>query len=247
MTTMAKTVLASPASDFPGAGDAPESRRDDATLTTGPPAGAESHAHHPDPRTMDQVRADLLCELLLTGIPTSFDVNAALGAITGRVQITVPALTLAGDDSAGPALLAGYGPIDPDIGRRLAALAPGWDRVFTDPYTGEPLAIDRYRPNAQLKRYLAARDEHCRAPGCRRRLHESDIDHTIAAADGGDTDHRNLACLCRRHHVTKHRTAWRIRQLGHGVVEWTGPSGRRYLDRPPATVRFVPAMESAPF
>ncbi|WP_298942952.1 HNH endonuclease signature motif containing protein [uncultured Microbacterium sp.] len=251
LTTMGRSVLggsgARRAEAESDAGTPPDGAASTTTLRTEPSLGAESTTHRPDPRTLDQVRADLLCELLLTGVPTSFDDNAALGAIMGRVQVTVPALTLAGDPTGGPALLAGYGPIDPDLARRIAGLAPGWDRVFTDPYTGEPLAVDRYRPSAQLQRYLAARDEHCRTPGCRRRVHQSDVDHTVAAADGGATDHRNLACLCRRHHVVKHCTAWRVRQLGHGVLEWTGPTGRRYIDRPPATVRFVPAIDVAPF
>lgn len=38
----------------------------------------------------------------------------------------------------------------------------------------------------------------------------------------------------------KHHTAWTVRQLGGGVLEWTSPTGRRYLDKPPAIVRFVP-------
>lgn len=251
LTTMGRSVLggagAGTAAEDVDASAPPDSADPTATLRIEPSLGTEPTTQRPDPRTLDQVRADLVCELLLTGIPTSFDDNAALGAISGRVQVTVPALTLVGDPTGGPALLAGYGPVDPDLARRIAGLAPGWDRVFTDPYSGEPLAVDRYRPSAQLKRYLAARDEHCRAPGCRRRVHESDLDHTLAATEGCATDHRNLACLCRRHHVVKHCTAWRVRQLGRGVLEWTGPTGRRYLDHPPATVRFVPATDVAPF
>lgn len=249
LTAIGRAVLngaGAPAESEPDTGGSP-TIPSSATVRTAPSLGAAPSAHRPDPRTLDQVRADLLCELLLTGIPTSFDDAVALGAITGRVQITIPALTLAGDPNGGPALLAGYGPVDSDLARRIAGLSPGWDRVFTDPYTGEPLAIDRYRPTAQLQRYLAARDEHCRAPGCRRRVHDSDIDHTIAAADGGATEQGNLACLCRRHHILKHHTAWRVRQLGHGILEWTGPTGRRYVDRPPATVRFIPASDTAPF
>ncbi len=62
------------------------------------------------------------------------------------------------------------------------------------------------------------------------------------------TDAANLCEFCRRHHILKHHTGWRVRQLGHGVVEWVGPTGRRYLDRPPAMVRFVPsAFGDAPF
>lgn len=199
-----------------------------------------------DRRTIDQRRADLLCDLLLTGTPTATGIDGALAGITARIQVTVPALTLAGDADGPPALLGGYGPIDGELARRLAGLAPGWDRVFTDPRTGAPLDVDRYRPSAHLSRYLAARDERCRTPGCGQLIHRCDRDHTIAAAVGGATTAENLAHFCRRHHICKHHTAWRVRQLGGGTLEWTGPSGRRYIDRPPAVVRFVPAAEDPP-
>ncbi len=194
--------------------------------------------HTIDDRTMDQLRADILCDVLLAGAPVAH--GDGLSAITAHVQITVPALTLAGRDD-GPALLAGAGPIDLETARRLAAGAPGWDRVLTDPFTGAVLAVDRYRPSASIVRFLAARDEHCRFPGCRRAAHRCDIDHTVDAALGGATAEDNLAHFCRRHHTLKHETAWNVRQLGGGVLEWTSPTGRRYDDRPPSTVRFVPS------
>jgi len=208
-----------------------------------------------DHRTLAQVRADILTDLLLTATPSTTATGAGIDTITARIQVTIPALTLAGDPTGGPALLAGYGPIDPALARRLAALAPGWDRVFTDPHTGDVLAVDRYRPSAHLIRYLTARDERCRTPGCTRPAHQCDRDHTTPAAGGGATAHHNLAHLCRRHHTVKHHTTWRVRHLptdtetvngnrsGNGTLEWTGPTGRRYLDRPPATVRFVPTPD----
>ena len=209
------------------------------TVITGP---AEEKEH----RTLAQVRADVFTDLLLTGHPSTAATGAGLESIAARIQVTVPALTLAGDPAGGPALLAGYGPIDPSLARRLAALAPGWDRVFTDPHTGDVLAVDRYRPSAHLIRYLTARDERCRTPGCTRPAHRCDRDHTTAAAHGGPTTHENLAHLCRRHHTVKHHTTWRVRHLGSGTLEWTGPTGRHYTDRPPATVRFVPDTTSEP-
>lgn len=214
---------------------------DTRTVTTGPSADAEPSADRPDPRTMDQLRADLFCDMLLTGAPSAYGTDGALAAIKARVQVTIPTLALAGE-SAEPALLAGYGPIDDDLARRLAGLAPGWDRVFFDVCTGEPLSVDRYRPSAAIKRFLAARDERCRAPGCNRPVYRCDADHTIAASVGGCTCDENLANFCRRHHICKHHTAWRVQQLGHGVIEWIGPTGRRYSDRPPAMVRFVPTI-----
>ncbi|MEU1970055.1 DUF222 domain-containing protein [Microbacterium sp. NPDC019599] len=190
-------------------------------------------------RTMDQLRADVLADLLLTGSPVAHGDGGALGAIQGRVQVTVPVLTLAGIDHE-PALLAGHGPIDAATARILAAGAPGWDRVLTDPITGVPLAVDKYRPDATLDRYLRARDEHCRAMGCTMPVWRCDTDHTKDAAHGGPTECCNLAHLCRHHHMIKHATAWLVRQLGCGVLEWTSPAGRIYVERPPAAVRFVP-------
>lgn len=194
-----------------------------------------------DTRTLAQVRADILADLLLTATPSTRATGAGIEAVTTQIQVTIPALTLAGDPNSGPPLLTGYGPIDAGLARRLAGLAPGWDRVFTDPTTGIPVAVDRYRPTAEIRRYLAARDERCRTPGCTRPAHRCDRDHTTAAAEGGPTAPDNLAHLCRRHHTVKHHTAWRVRHLGGGTLEWTSPAGRHYQDHPPGRVRFVPA------
>ncbi|BDV31170.1 HNH endonuclease signature motif containing protein [Microbacterium terricola] len=217
-----------------------------AAVVTAPAKDRESTDEPVDLRGLDEMRADVAADLLLAGAPTAHGDPAAMGAIRGHVQITVPALSLAGVERR-PAVLAGYGPISIDVARRLAASAPGWDRVLTDPFTGLPIAVDRYRPSAELKRFLHARDERCRFPGCRRRARRTDIDHTIDAALGGETSECNLACFCRRHHTLKHATEWRVRQLGAGVLEWTGPTGRSYLDRPPSTVRFVPDADPPPF
>ncbi len=201
-------------------------------------AGADvSEGVEVDPRSIDQLRVDILTDLLLTGGPAAH--GDGLDAVLARVQVTIPVLTLAGVGSQ-PALLEGHGPIDPDTARRMAAGAPGWDRVMTHPHTGEVLATDRYRPHAALDRFLKARDERCRAPGCRRPVHRCDIDHTLDAAKGGPTCPENNCHFCRRHHTLKHATAWTVRQLGGGVIEWTSPTGHIYRDRPPAVVRFVP-------
>jgi hypothetical protein len=199
-----------------------------------------------DDRTIDEVRADVFADLLLTGTPTGHGDPGSLSGITGRIQVTIPILTLAGAHEQ-PAILAGYGPVDADLVRTLAARAPGWDRVLVEARTGLPVGVDRYRPSAEQRRYLAARDEHCRFPGCRMPARRCDIDHTIDAAHGGPTDCGNLAHFCERHHVMKHHTAWTVRQLPGGILEWTSPLGRRYDDRPAPTVRFVPSGDPPPF
>jgi formylglycine-generating enzyme required for sulfatase activity len=68
-----------------------------------------------------------------------------------------------------------------------------------------------------------------------------EIDHTIDHHLGGPTDVGNCGGLCQRHHSMKQFTAWNVRQLGGGVLEWTSPLGETYTETPPApTVLFVP-------
>ena len=44
----------------------------------------------------------------------------------------------------------------------------------------------------------------------------------------------------------KQFTAWRVRQLGDGVLEWTSPLGRTYIDQPPPLgVHFRPVDDAA--
>lgn len=174
-----------------------------------------------DTRTTDQLRADLLADIALTGAPTGHDTEAGLlGEIRARVEVTVPVFTLMDDDTGGhnggsasgapPAELDGRSPIDTRTARLLAGDATGWERVLTHPITGALLAVDRYRPSDQLTRHLRARDQRCRFPGCNIAARRCDIDHTHAASDGGETCATNLAHLCRRHHTLKHHSLWRV-------------------------------------
>ncbi|MDL9980171.1 HNH endonuclease signature motif containing protein [Microbacterium sp. ASV49] len=251
-----------------------------------------------DRRTLDQIRADVLADLLLTGAPTGH--GAGLEAIRAIVHVTVPLEALVGaidaedaagttmsphgndvtaekrpDDRfdldlgadlgapgdprglgrversfspptrAGAAILSTFGAIPIATARTLAGHTPGWERVCLDATTGLPVAVDRYKPTARQRAYLTARDERCRFPGCVRPAHRCDLDHTHDAALGGATCVCNLAHFCRRHHTIKHHTAWTVRQLGGGVLEWRSPTGRRYEDRPPAMVRFMPSSGEA--
>lgn len=194
----------------------------------------------PDTRRLDEVRADVVCELLLTADPGADGVSVPEDALRANIQITIPVLALLGLSDE-PAQLAGHGPMDPETARRLAASAPGWDRILTHPITETVLTVDRYRPTPEQRRLLGLRDEHCRFPGCRQPTGRCDIDHTVAHAEGGSTDVRNLAHLCRRHHTLKHHSAWRVRQRPGGILEWTSPTGRVYDDKPARTLVFEPA------
>ncbi|WP_370651858.1 hypothetical protein [Microbacterium sp.] len=43
--------------------------------------------------------------------------------------------------------------------------------------------------------------------------------------------------------MLKHNTAWTVKQLPGGVLEWTSPTGRIYIDTPISTIEFAPDPE----
>jgi hypothetical protein len=208
-------------------------------------ATAVRAAEPADDRTMDELRADLLCDMALTGDPAAHAPAELLGGIRAEVCLTVPVTTLAGVGDA-PAMLDGTQPIDTEAALQLVGTASGWDRVLTHPVTGAVLAVDRYRPGADLRRYLRAIDQRCRFPGCMIPARRCDLDHIRDAAYGGPTEEGNLTDKCRRHHVLKHHTAWRSEKSRDGTIFWTGPTGRHYPDHTPGRVMFTPAPEAPP-
>lgn len=240
---------------------------DEGTADEGTADVSTTEEHDREARTVDQLRTDLLTDLVLTGTPTGHDTaDGLLGEIEARVEVTVPVMTLMGRDDATrqglpfvpgsvppragsvplPAELDGVVPIDTATARALAGLASGWDRVLTHPISGEMLAVDRYRPNARLRRHLRARDQRCRFPGCGIVARKCDLDHNHAAASGGATCESNLSAFCRRHHMLKHHSPWHVEQRPGGVLEWTSPTGREYIDRPPPQNTVVFTDESPP-
>ncbi|MGO4104849.1 DUF222 domain-containing protein, partial [Leifsonia sp. YAF41] len=208
-----------------------------------------------EPRTLTQLKADVLADLILDrdeaddgddADETDGDDAAATG--TGRtrrkrrrgikadVVILVPALTLLGRSDE-PPVLEGYGPIDLDTARELAGSAPGWLRVLTNPETGAFLSVgrDRYAPPADLRAALRLRDATCRSPGCSRAAADCDIDHSIPFWENGhrgETNLTNLASLCPKNHRDKHEIGWSYVQDDTGTITWTSPTGHRYTTEP---------------
>ncbi|QUW19429.1 HNH endonuclease signature motif containing protein [Agrococcus sp. Marseille-Q4369] len=197
-----------------------------------------------DPRTFDQYRLDALMETLLTGqVPEDLH---GINPIAATITVTIPATELLKQtDDDEPQLrfsgaLEGGALVDAATIRALASETITWERLFLHPVTGVPVAVDTYKPNRAMRRWLQRRDGRCRWPGCTNRVSRADADHTIAHANGGPTSIHNLAHLCRRHHLMKHATAWTVRQLDQGVLEWTSPTGKIYLDEPePAGPAFL--------
>ncbi len=146
------------------------------------------------------------------------------------VFVTVPVMTLLGGNT--PADLAGYGPIDPDTARKLAAHAPGFTRILTHPETGTVLSVgrDHYTVPQSLRTTILIRDKTCRHPGCNRPAPACDLDHTIPWHQGGTTSYDNLAALCRKHHKLKTDGYWHYHQPEPGTL--TSLTGKTYTTTP---------------
>lgn len=241
-----------------------------------------------DERTLPQLRADAMCDLLLDppgaapdAAPDAVFAGVASGGVSAgatsdectadetaplsrvhawpprrpmpnglagirpTIVLTVPVLALLGHGDE-PADLEGFGPIDIDTARQLAAQAPSFVRVLTHPETGAVLSVgrDRYRVPADLKTALVVRDETCRFPGCRRRATRCDVDHSTAWEHGGRTELCNLAHLCRKHHRLKHELGWTVTHDGGGALTWASPTGRHYRTEPARQVQ--PPGSAAP-
>jgi hypothetical protein len=177
-------------------------------------------------RTMDQIRADLLADLL-TG-------KGNLGKVGVTVGVTVPVMTLLGLSDE-PAMLDGMGPIDPATARKLTAEAPSFHRILTHPISGTVLDIDRVtlRIPADMRRWLQYRDQVCSMPGCGEPALFCDLDHTRDRQFGGKTKVGNLHHLCRKHHRMKHKTRWKVKQDPDGTIRWTSPTGYSQNADPP--------------
>ena len=195
----------------------------------------EGRGSQHDDRTLDEIRADILCDLLLDGVVPAHPKDVR--GIRPTVVVTVPALALLGADGDGPhepAIVEGVGPIPIERARELAGTATSWIRVLTHPETGVVLSVGRtrYRPPPDMVALTKWRAERCMAPGCGVPASRCQIDHSLAWEDGGETSVVNTAPLCQGHHTIKHHGGWRVIQTGDGSLLWISPSGRQYTVAP---------------
>ena len=97
---------------------------------------------------------------------------------------------------------------------------------------GEVLDVGRRRRTISpaLRRALAARDRHCRFPGCR--ATRCDVHHVRHWAQGGATALDNLVLLCRRHHRAVHEEGFRVVLGPAGETRFVRPDGRPLPEAP---------------
>lgn len=217
-----------------------------------------------DERTMGQWRyAALLAAFGIAPVgmpvPTAFsprspDAPATDGSVAvieaprPQVRVVIHLDTLLGLAQT-PGELEGYGPIDPELARELAADAD-WIRWVTDG-VGDVLIDEGRRrfPGARLARFLRARDRRCKHPSCGVRSRHCDADHLPTSyAQGGRTSAMTMAPTCPRHNRHREASGWTLADerphdpLGSPDPTWISPLGRRYQSPPPRplTTDFVP-------
>lgn len=211
-----------------------------------------------DPRTLEQLRADLAIDLL-TG-------QATAGAETGRdqhrqvgrwarpiINVTVPVQTLTGlSDEPGR---MGDQTLPASLVRHVAAQPEStWYRLLTDGPRGVELSTTAYRPTAAIWREVVARQPTCFAPTCDRPATACELDHA-EPYPRGETSTGNLGPGCVRHHRSKHVEEASLRRGPDGVLRYTTRAGLTHLvspaeqpvaDDPRSTELWGALLEAAP-
>jgi hypothetical protein len=165
----------------------------------------------PDPRSMGQRQADAL------GVALRFALGASRRTQPDRPHVVIHVRP----DS----VTADNGLSQAWVGRFLCDATV--ERVSHD-RNGRVLALGRMARTAPppLRRVLIGRDRCCVIPNCTVPAAYCDAHHVIWWERGGETQLRNLAMVCGRHHTETHAGIWEI-QMREGIP-WVKPP--RWLD-----------------
>lgn len=191
-----------------------------------------------DPRTLAQLRADILVDRV-TGRTVTEETKIML-------HLVMTDRTLFQGDSE-PAHLVGYGTVPASWARIVIAGREPADmehyrgmvslkRIYTHPDTGALTAMDsrsRQFPQA-LRQMINIRDRYCRTPYCNAPIKE--FDHVVQHSRGGETSALNGAGRCRACNATKEQAGWdeRVQDTGgrHTIVITT-PVGATFTSIAP--------------
>ena len=124
-----------------------------------------------------------------------------------------------------------------DTIRRLLCDSPMEAQVDGPDGTCVGVSRTQRNPPRWLRRRIHRRDrDHCRFPGCGRRIRQV---HHIQwwHRDQGPTDTWNLVGLCWAHHHLVHEGGWTLQGNADGELTFTSPHGRALTSRPPPLLR----------
>ncbi|HET8987279.1 MAG TPA: HNH endonuclease signature motif containing protein [Humibacillus sp.] len=187
-----------------------------------------------DPRTLEQLRADYLTGVAITGWP---DGDAGFAhqspSPAGQAVVVVPFETALGLSDL-PCELPGHGFISAQQAREIIT-APGsiWQTLLADPTTGRALALSPrgYRPTREMIEHVRAVDGTCRGPGCTVPARRCDLDHDVPWPHG-PTHVDNLTAKDRQHHRVKTAGWWHASRDDGAIVTWHTAAGRTYATHP---------------
>jgi hypothetical protein len=192
-----------------------------------------------DPRGRGQIMADTLVARA-TGAPTTD--GRPVAPVTINLVMSDHALITGAHDSAH---LDGYGPIPAGLARELIADNLDTDtstwlrRLYTSPETGQLVAMDSTSRlfRGALRTVIQLRDQFCRTPWCNAPIRHAD--HTVKAADGGETSAATGQGLCAGCNYAKEATGWRARpQPGPAhTIQTQTPTGHTYQSTAPPLLR----------
>jgi len=198
----------------------------------------EDETTNPDerPRAWGVARVDALVAAIRAA-GHALEATGSVPAVHGRTRIELgvivdlPTLLRLADH---PGEILGYGPIDPDYARLLAADAHTWRRWVLEPVTGHLIDLGRtkYRPSQELRDYILAAFPECSRPECDRHSAAGEIDHVTEWHDDGPTSAANLHALCRRDHIKKTNGLTSVRLNGDGTVTHTSRHGLQRTKEP---------------
>ena len=189
-----------------------------------------------DPRSQDARRADALVDTVTRWLDAGTTPDGVpLPARQRRrphLRVTADVRTVLGLADL-PGELAGYGPIDAQTVRRIAA-ASTWRPLLLDADGSLAARGHRgYRPASDQVDWIVDRDGTCTFPGCRVPAERSDIDHNTPfdpeVPAEGQTVADAMDAKCRHHHRMKTHGGWTTRRdTATGVTVWTAPTGHSY-------------------
>lgn len=178
-------------------------------------------------RTLDQLRADVAMDLLLSGT----------GGPSERTEVFlhVDLATYLGVNDF-PAALAGRGPVAASVARRIIS---GSDttlrRVLTDPRTGRVLELSptQYPLEPAHDEFIRVRDRECRQPGCTRPAESCGIEATRAQGEAKEAADQPVT-YCSRHRKLKGQPGWDYEVTSDGTVNVATPAGQVHSTTPPS-------------
>jgi hypothetical protein len=178
--------------------------------------------------TLGMRRADALVEMAM-GCGDGSEASETLGgAPTLVVHAELDALS--GEQKSGA---LEDGPVlHPSVVQQIAC-DPRLQIVLEDNGTAVGIGYESRDIPKWMQRQLKRRDRCCQFPGCNRRAFLQG--HHVTPWPAGETDVRNLVCLCWRHHKLIHLFKWRVTLAAErdpAIVEWYRPDGRRFEPGP---------------